>query len=331
MSYGQRELILVSINKYVQGGWNVNLFLEVNNYCELKCRFCVADNTNAYPARSMSVSLVKEVIERNKHEKLKCAFITGGEPLIHPNIFEILSLLRLDNYYIYITTNGLQLKEPEFLVKLLSIGINRLAIPIYGSTALTHDAMTGVTGSYEELISALDNLFYVKDKYSLQTKIELRLLMSNFTNKENVKIVEFIAERYSSVDYINLNGLQLSSRTTNYEDMIETSLHESRKYLQETVRRISEYGIKGTVTGIPICILGEEFKQFYCQRRNSLRLFPHISVGPYMVSVEETNYRSKTSKEKGEVCKRCKYYCECEGLQRRYIDRYGFSDLVPIE
>lgn len=292
---------------------------------------CVADNTHIYSERNMPVSLVKELIEHNKYEKIKCAFITGGEPLIHPDIFEILSLLCLDNYYIYITTNGLQLKEPEFLVKLLGIGINRLAIPIYGSTALIHDTMTGVAGSFEKLISALDNLFYIKNKYNLQTKIELRLLMSNFTNKENIKIVDFIVGRYSNIDYINLNGLQLSSRTTSYENMIETSLIESRKYLQETVRRISEYGIKGTVTGIPICILGEEFKQLYCQRKNSLQLFPHISVGPYMTSVEEICYRQKTSKEKGEVCKRCKYYYECEGLQQRYIDKYGFSDLVPIE
>lgn len=309
----------------------MNLFLEVNNYCELRCRFCVADNAHAYAATNMPTSLVKELIERNKQEKLKCAFITGGEPLLHPDIFEILSLLRLDNYYIYITTNGLHLKEPEFLVKLLSIGINRLAIPIYGSTASIHDAMTGVEGSYESLITALDNLFYVKDKYNLQTKVELRLLMSKFTIKENIRIVDFIAERYSSVDYINLNGLQLSSRTTNYENMIETSLTESREYLQETVKRISSYGIKGTVTGIPICVLGEEFSQFYHQRRNSLQLFPHFSVGPYMVSTEEINYRTKTSKEKGDVCKRCKYYHECEGLQKRYVDRYGFSDLVPIE
>lgn len=103
-------------------------------------------------------------------------------------------------------------------------------------------------GSYESPITALDNLFYVKDKYNLQTKAELRLLMSKFTIKENIRIVDFIAERYSSVEY-----------------------------------------------------------------------------------TEEINYRTKTSKEKGDVCKRCKYYHECEGLQKRYVDRYGFSDLVPIE
>lgn len=308
----------------------MNLFIEVNNYCELKCRFCVADNAHAYPARNMPVSLVKELIEKNKEEKVKCAFITGGEPLLHPDIFEILSLLRSDNYYIYITTNGLHLKNPEFLVKLLSIGINRIAIPIYGSNAYIHDTMTGVEGSYESLIMALDNLFYIKKKYKISTKIELRLLMSKFTNAENVRIVDFIAERYRSVDFINVNGLQLSSRTTHYEDMIETSLTESREHLQETVRRISKYGIRGTVTGIPLCILGEEFKQFYSKRENSLQLFPHISAGPYMASNEETSYRPKSSKEKGNVCKRCKYYNECEGLQQRYVDRYGFSDLIPI-
>lgn len=41
---------------------------------------CVADNTHIYSERNMPVSLVKELIEHNKYEKIKCAFITGGEP-----------------------------------------------------------------------------------------------------------------------------------------------------------------------------------------------------------------------------------------------------------
>lgn len=308
----------------------MNLFLEVNNYCELKCRFCVADNSHAYPARNMPVSLVKELIKINKNDKIKCAFITGGEPLLHKDILEILTLLREADYYIYITTNGLHLQDPEFLVKLLAIGINRIAIPLYGSTAQIHDAMTGVQGSFQKVIDGLDNLFYVKNKYKLATKIELRLLMSKFTNSENPRIVDFIADKYNTVDYINLNGLQLSSRTTNYESMIVTSLSESREYLKETVRRIMFYGIKGTVTGIPICILGEEFKQFYSHQGDSLQLFPHLSVGPYMAAINETSYRTKTSKKKGDVCVSCKYFNQCDGLQQRYIGRYGFEDLTPI-
>lgn len=308
----------------------MNLFLEVNNYCELKCRFCVADNSHAYPPRNMPVSLVKELIAKYQSEKIKCAFITGGEPLLHNNIFEILTLLRKADFYIYITTNGLHLQNPEFLVKLLAIGINRIAVPLYGSKAEIHDAMTGVAGSFDKVIEGLDNLFYLKSKYKIATKVELRLLMSKFTNAENPCIVDFIAERYSGVDYINLNGLQLSSRTTNYEDMIETSLSESREYLRKTIRRIVSYGIKGTVTGIPICVLGEEFKQFYVHRANSLQLFPHISAGPYMAETNQTTYRTQTSKKKGEICHGCKYYNECEGLQQRYIGRYGFDDLTPI-
>lgn len=90
------------------------------------------------------------------------------------------------------------------------------------------------------------------------------------------------------------------------------------------------YGIKGAVTGIPICIIGEEFRSFYYKRDDSLRLFPHLSVGPFMQKVQDCIYRSKSTKEKGSECILCKYYSQCEGLQQRYIQRYGFDDLKPI-
>lgn len=122
----------------------------------------------------------------------------------------------------------------------------------------------------------------------------------------------------------------IPGRTTNYEEMIETSLSESKDYLKETMRRIMFYSIKGAVTGIPICALGEEYECFYHRKNESLQLFPHLSVGPFVEEIQDCTFRPESSKGKGPECHLCKYYEQCEGLQQRYIQRYGFGDLKPI-
>lgn len=316
----------------------MNLFLEINNYCELKCRFCVADNSHLYDPINISYEFVGELVEQYKYEAGNCAFITGGEPLLHPRIFDILNMLRENGYYIYITTNGLHLSSPEFAVQLLGLGVDRLAIPIYGSTPDRHDKMTGVSGSFEQLIAGLDNLFYIRRVHGVQTKVELRLLMAKYTIDDNENIVELIAGRYPDVDYITILGLQLSTRTTTYEHLIEISLSEARESLRKTIDTIWSKGIRASQTGIPLCILGENYARLYGysedsekqDERPAIRLFPHLSVGPYMVNLSQPLFREKTSKSKSDACIQCCYFSKCDGLQGRYVKRYGFSDLKPI-
>ncbi|MGX8796759.1 radical SAM protein [Fusibacter sp. JL298sf-3] len=313
----------------------MKLFLEVNNYCELKCRFCIADNNHLYNATNLEYDFVKELMEKYKDEKHKAAFITGGEPLLHPRINEIISLLKSGGYYIYITTNGLHFANPDFLVDILMRGVDRIAIPIYGSEARFHDEMTGVKGSFDQLMTALDNLFYIKRKYKLNTLIELRLLMSRFTCQDNVSIVNLVSKKYPDVDYLALSGLQLSSQTTNYESMIELSLTEAESYLRKTIDAIWNSNIKSMVTGIPICIMGEKYEKLYGydklnDTKEKMSMFPHLSVGPYMRDFKETRFRKESSKQKSPLCNLCKYFKVCDGLQGRYVERYGFEDLKPI-
>lgn len=67
----------------------MNIFVEANNYCELKCRFCVADLVYKYPSTNISMKLIDEIIDTYQNDKNKAVFITGGEPLLHPEINEI--------------------------------------------------------------------------------------------------------------------------------------------------------------------------------------------------------------------------------------------------
>ena len=77
----------------------MNIFIEVNNYCELKCRFCIADLGYKYPSTNISTELIDEIINTYQNDKHKAVFITGGEPLLHPKIADIIRNFAINGYY----------------------------------------------------------------------------------------------------------------------------------------------------------------------------------------------------------------------------------------
>ena len=313
----------------------MNAFIEVNNYCELKCRFCVADLGYKYPSTNISMELIDEIVDKYQNDKIKAAFITGGEPLLHPAINDIIRKFATNGYYTYITTNGQHFSNEKFAVEFLYSGIHRMSIPVYGCCASIYDKMTGVEGSFNALKIGLDNIFYIKRKYAPHIKIELRLLMAKFNIGNNEDVVEWIHENYPDVDYMSILGLQLSSRTNNYEHMIEISMTEAAPYLRSCLKKIREYGMKCIITGIPLCVLGEEFSDFYntksISKTDQVQLFPHLSIQPHLKKLDDCLYREESSKQKSiDICQQCRYQATCEGVQERYIKKYGFNDLKAI-
>lgn len=313
----------------------MNIFMEVNNYCELKCRFCVADLGYRYPKSNISDELVDEILHQYKEEQDKAVFITGGEPLLHPQICQIIKKFVDDGYYTYITTNGQKFKDEKFAVEFLYSGIHRIAIPIYGDRPEIYDTMTGVDGAFETLKKGLDNIFYIKKHYNPHLKIELRLLMAKYNISNNEKIIDWVVNNYPEVDYLTILGLQLSSRTNNYEHMIEISMTEAAPYLRSCLNKIRKHGLKCIITGIPLCVLGTEYVDFFVNNSNynkkKVQLFPHLSVQPHLKKISDCVYREESSKRKlNQVCDKCRYNYICEGVQERYVNKYGFADIKAI-
>ena len=70
--------------------------------CNLKCSYC--DTTYAYyKGTEMSIN---EILNTIKRYGGKNVCITGGEPLLQKNVTKLLSLLRMNNYKIFVETGG---------------------------------------------------------------------------------------------------------------------------------------------------------------------------------------------------------------------------------
>ena len=110
--------------------YNLNsLSFAITNQCNLKCSFCSRD------AQSISNHMSKDVIEYIIEEALefsdlKVVNLSGGEPLLHPDLDNILKTIFDRNLEIRINTNGMLFnqKNLDILTKYKVKNTERLKI-----------------------------------------------------------------------------------------------------------------------------------------------------------------------------------------------------------
>lgn len=120
---------------------NAYLSIVVTNNCQCNCIYCINSETD----KSLNLPIDKAIINiKNLVSKynIKEAILLGGEPLLHPHLFELLKKLREESglQFIRLTTNGIKLKNnPEFIKKLVDkdFGIQGINISFHNEDFIT--------------------------------------------------------------------------------------------------------------------------------------------------------------------------------------------------
>lgn len=84
------------------------IYIEITNKCNLNCSFCIKDNRSI---KEMSLEEFEEVLQKINNYTDYIYLHVKGEPLLHSNFKEILSLCKKYNKKVNITTNGVFLKN----------------------------------------------------------------------------------------------------------------------------------------------------------------------------------------------------------------------------
>lgn len=161
--------------------------VEINQTCNLKCRHCYLGD-----ARS-GVKLKYETVKKlfGQLAEAGCLYlaISGGEPLLHPDVFRIIEFGRKKNMSVRLFTNGVLLTE-ETVKKLKLSGVSRVEVSLYG-TEENHNYTTRDNTSYAKLIKGLLEL----KKQNIPRLIKIILTKYNLVDiPEMLKI----AKRFSA-------------------------------------------------------------------------------------------------------------------------------------
>jgi len=168
-----------------------NFILNYSNRCNFQCPHCFAGASSSEPIDSkLTINDIKSLGNQADELGIYEVDIQGGEPLLFPNLFEILEALGTERFYTYITTNG-WLMTQKLANKLAKAGVDRVSVSIDSFSAEEHDRFRMKEGSFDRAVKALE---YIKNAgmkpfinvvighYNAQSD-ELRVFCENMLSK----------------------------------------------------------------------------------------------------------------------------------------------------
>ena len=141
-----------------------SLYIYAAGSCNLACRHCwIVPKFQPDGAGGPYVKLeyVAKAIREGKPLGLRSIKLTGGEPLLHPQFRELVTLIDDAGLDIIIETNGTLVDETLAQFLKAKPRVCFISVSLDGAKPETHDALRSVPGSYERAVAGIKNLVAV--------------------------------------------------------------------------------------------------------------------------------------------------------------------------
>jgi radical SAM protein with 4Fe4S-binding SPASM domain len=206
---------------------------EVTGACNLRCKHCLSDSGRS-KQNELNTSEAKRLIDTLEMMKIFNINFSGGEPLIRPDIFELLEYASEKKMGIELLSNG-ALITPEVIKKLENTNIFSVQISIDGLKN-THDAFRGIKGSFKRSINAI----------KLLKNANYGLSISSAVTRQNIDEIPEIID--SAIDlgansYKTTLFMPTGRGKNNVDDLILTP-HDVKRFTFMLLEKKKEVGDK---------------------------------------------------------------------------------------
>lgn len=179
----------------------IDLFWETTLNCNAKCKHCGSScKYDAYPDE-LTTDEIKNAFKQIANDmdaRQILLNVTGGEPLVRKDLFEVMTYARSLGFQWGMTTNGILLDD-ENIKKCKESEMCTISISIDGLKD-THDEFRGVPGSYDKIIENIKKLKAANFVDHIQ--------VTTVFNKSNIDQLE---ELYAIMKNLKLDSWRLAS------------------------------------------------------------------------------------------------------------------------
>jgi radical SAM protein with 4Fe4S-binding SPASM domain len=128
---------------------------ELTAACNLSCQYCRASASHEPDLGELDTDEAKRFVESIAPRK-PMLILSGGEPLLRPDLFPIIRLAVSLGIRVSLASNG-TLITPELAKEIADSGVSRVSISLDGADAAMHDLGRG-QGSFKRSIRGIENL-----------------------------------------------------------------------------------------------------------------------------------------------------------------------------
>lgn len=170
---------------------------ETTRNCNLSCVHCRASATLGPYTGELETSSALNLLDEIAKVGEPIVILTGGEPLLRPDIFEIASHGTAKGLRMVMAPNGTLITD-EIAGQMSESGIRRISISLDGSTPESHDRFRGVPGAFEGAIQGIQ----VAKKAGIEFQINTTITKMNLD--QIPKILELAVDLGAAAHHIFL-------------------------------------------------------------------------------------------------------------------------------
>jgi SynChlorMet cassette radical SAM/SPASM protein ScmF len=198
-------------------GYPLNqIYFYLTEGCNLRCRHCWVlpeKNTPRQADAFLKVELFENIVEQGLPLGLHTVKLTGGEPFLHPQIGQILKIIKAADLRLVVETNGVLL-TPELAEAAAACRNPHVSVSLDGVEAETHEWVRGVPGCFQ---AALQGVTYL-----VQAGVKPQIIFSMMRqNQHQIEDVVRLAQKLGAAS-VKFNVVQASPRSDVMRENEET-------------------------------------------------------------------------------------------------------------
>lgn len=196
--------------------WNVTL------NCNLKCPHCYIDASDRKNFNELNTDAAKMLIHQIAEVSRPLLILSGGEPLLRGDIFELIRYGADRGLSMGMGSNGM-LIDAEVANKLKKAGIKTVAVSLDSHVPDKHDQFRGVEGCWEKAVNAIKEL----KKNDVVVQVNTTVTKQNYSKIDDiVSLAEGLG-----VDNFHLFFLVPTGRGSAMDDISPAMYEEEIRYV----------------------------------------------------------------------------------------------------
>lgn len=209
--------------------------IALSNRCNLRCKHCFISAGEPLPGE-LQVEDWLHFIEQLTDFKLFDVILTGGEPLLYPDLWKVIDALNDIGIAVSVFTNGLLVDE-AFVERAKDALINSFQISLDGVTADTHERLRGLPGSFDHAVRAIELLS--RD----DIPVHVAVTVSQVNHAEHPQFIEFCKQL--GARSVNFSEIVLSGRAQIFRDELALNAEQiAQMRLYHACKRMTERDIQ---------------------------------------------------------------------------------------
>jgi radical SAM protein with 4Fe4S-binding SPASM domain len=148
---------------------------EITGACNLRCKHCRGSSTEIPDPDELTTDEAFHLIDEIVDFASPILILSGGEPLMRDDVYEIARYGVDKGLRVVLATNG-TIVTRDVAERLKKAGISRISVSIDGADSVTHDAFRGMPGAFDGAMRGISEI----------RKAGISLQINTTVSKENI-------------------------------------------------------------------------------------------------------------------------------------------------